>query len=162
MPVDEYLSIKKRCDENINKLKRKLGELKLIDFNLKEYVEVSAGIIEKLPKYLCGADLMAKQQIIGSICPEKLIFEENQYRTIRLNDVIDWIYTKGNGSGRSKTRLAPIFGSQSNQVPTKGIEPSHPYEWQILSLLRLPIPPHGQLCLLVNWLNSLLVMFKLK
>ena len=30
-------------------------------------------------------------------------------------------------------------------VPTKGIEPSHPCEWQILSLLRLPIPPHGQL-----------------
>jgi site-specific DNA recombinase len=40
MPVDEYLSIKKRCDENINKLKKKLVELKLIDFNLKEYVEV--------------------------------------------------------------------------------------------------------------------------
>ncbi len=31
----------------------------------------------------------------------------------------------------------------SSQVPTKGIEPSHPCEWQILSLLRLPIPPHG-------------------
>ncbi len=30
-------------------------------------------------------------------------------------------------------------------VPTKGIEPSHPCEWQILSLLRLPIPPHGLL-----------------
>ena len=29
-------------------------------------------------------------------------------------------------------------------MPTKGIEPSHPCEWQILSLLRLPIPPHGQ------------------
>jgi hypothetical protein len=29
-------------------------------------------------------------------------------------------------------------------VPTKGIEPSRPCERQILSLLRLPIPPHGQ------------------
>ena len=36
------------------------------------------------------------------------------------------------------------FNSKSFQpVPTKGIEPSHPCEWQILSLLRLPIPPHG-------------------
>lgn len=33
-------------------------------------------------------------------------------------------------------------------VPTKGIEPSRPCERQILSLLRLPIPPHGQL---LNW-----------
>ncbi len=29
-------------------------------------------------------------------------------------------------------------------VPGKGIEPSHPCGWQILSLLRLPIPPPGQ------------------
>jgi hypothetical protein len=28
-------------------------------------------------------------------------------------------------------------------VPRKGIEPSHPCEWQILSLLRLPISPPG-------------------
>ena len=120
MPVEEYLSIKKRYDENINKLKKKLVELKLIDFNLKEYVEVSAGIIENLPEYLSGADLTAKQQIIGSICPEKLIFEENQYRTIRLNDVIDWIYTKGNGSGRLKKDWLPFLGANPIRCPSMG------------------------------------------
>ena len=26
-------------------------------------------------------------------------------------------------------------------VPTEGVEPTHPYEYQILSLARLPIPP---------------------
>ena len=31
-----------------------------------------------------------------------------------------------------------------NQVPGTGIEPAHPCERQILSLLRLPIPPPGQ------------------
>lgn len=29
-------------------------------------------------------------------------------------------------------------------VPGTGIEPAHPCERQILSLLRLPIPPSGQ------------------
>ena len=29
------------------------------------------------------------------------------------------------------------------KVPEIGIEPIHPCEWQILSLLRLPIPPPG-------------------
>ncbi len=28
-------------------------------------------------------------------------------------------------------------------MPRTGIEPAHPCEWQILSLLRLPIPPPG-------------------
>ncbi len=32
-------------------------------------------------------------------------------------------------------------------VPRTGIEPAHPCERQILSLLRLPIPPSGHL----NW-----------
>ena len=31
-------------------------------------------------------------------------------------------------------------------VPGTGIEPAHPCERQILSLLRLPIPPSGQKC----------------
>ncbi len=99
--------------------------MKQVDFNLKEYVEISAGIIENLPKYLSDADLRAKLQIIGSICPEKLVFEKNKYRTIRFNDVIHWIYAMGKGSGGSKKRLAPIFGSQSNQVPGTGFEPAH-------------------------------------
>ena len=29
-------------------------------------------------------------------------------------------------------------------VPTEGVEPTHPYEYQILSLARLPIPPRRQ------------------
>ena len=32
---------------------------------------------------------------------------------------------------------------KSNSVPETGIEPAHPCERQILSLLRLPIPPPG-------------------
>jgi hypothetical protein len=34
-------------------------------------------------------------------------------------------------------------GALNQRVPRKGIEPSHPYGRQILSLLRLPIPPPG-------------------
>ncbi len=45
---------------------------------------------------------------------------------------------------RQKTKNPPSVEVRvKKNVPTKGIEPSHPCEWQILSLLRLPIPPHG-------------------
>ena len=36
-------------------------------------------------------------------------------------------------------RLQP---QQFKLVPTEGVEPTHPYGYQILSLARLPIPPH--------------------
>ena len=29
-----------------------------------------------------------------------------------------------------------------SMVPTEGVEPTHPHGYQILSLARLPIPPH--------------------
>ena len=31
---------------------------------------------------------------------------------------------------------------ESDLVPMEGVEPTHPCEYQILSLARLPIPPH--------------------
>ena len=35
-------------------------------------------------------------------------------------------------------------------MPTEGVEPTHPYGYQILSLARLPIPPHR---LPINWVK---------
>ena len=36
--------------------------------------------------------------------------------------------------------------SEAQMVPVVGVEPTHGCPWQILSLLRLPIPPHRQRC----------------
>ncbi len=44
--------------------------------------------------------------------------------------------------GSGKPRLLPE--GHNRVVPEAGIEPAHPEGWQILSLLRLPIPPLGQ------------------
>jgi hypothetical protein len=40
-------------------------------------------------------------------------------------------------------------------VPTEGVEPTHPYGYQILSLARLPIPPRRH-SLLIRFLTELL------
>jgi hypothetical protein len=39
-------------------------------------------------------------------------------------------------------------------VPMEGVEPTHSYEYQILSLARLPIPPHRLLTLSITYDNS--------
>jgi hypothetical protein len=35
-----------------------------------------------------------------------------------------------------------LFHPMFEVVPMEGVEPTHSYEYQILSLARLPIPPH--------------------
>ena len=55
--------------------------------------------------------------------------------------------------------LVPLFSDffalENLLVPMEGVEPTHPYGYQILSLARLPIPPHRhihnkQLTLIMN------------
>lgn len=38
-------------------------------------------IVENLPKYFTRTDLKAKQQLIGSECPEKLIFDKKRFES---------------------------------------------------------------------------------
>lgn len=45
-----------------------------------------------------------KRQIIGSIYPEKLIFDGFQYRTTRLNEAVRLIYTLGASLSEIKNR----------------------------------------------------------
>lgn len=141
----DYKEIKNRFEKVITELNNKKRELSSLDFNLSEYLTASLEIVENLPKYFARADLKAKQQLIGSICPEKLIFENNSYRTARVNEVLAMICTADKGCSSSKKKLAPVFGSQSNQVPKTGFEPAHPFGRHHLKVVRLPISPPGQL-----------------
>ena len=43
---------------------------------------------------------------------------------------------------KAHTGLALPQERESEMVPMEGVEPTQPYGYQILSLARLPIPPH--------------------
>ena len=49
-----------------------------------------------MDQYYTAADLAVKQQIISSMYPEKLIFENNEYRTPRINEVVKLILLNSN------------------------------------------------------------------
>jgi site-specific DNA recombinase len=48
--------------------------------------------------------LAQKRQIVGSIYPEKLVFDGFQYRTTRLNEAVRLIYTLDKGFSEIKNR----------------------------------------------------------
>ncbi len=121
----DYRDIKSRFEKTVMELEKKKREISSLDFNLNEYMTSALEIVENLPKYFTRADLKAKQQLIGSVCPEKLIFENKAYRTNRVNEVLALICSADKDFSGSKKELAPVFGSQSNQVPGTGFEPAH-------------------------------------
>lgn len=76
--------------------------------------------------------------------------ENGAVRTLKINSLFAAIPIIARDTEENKNGDSLKNRHQSSQVPRTGIEPAHPCERQILSLLRLPIPPSGQL-LIVNW-----------
>ena len=72
-------------------------------------------------------------------CLRELGLDNKESTNIFKNIIMNLVKKLTKLSLNKKARVLNYSGF----VPTKGIEPSHPCEWQILSLLRLPVPPHG-------------------
>lgn len=64
-----------------------------------------------------------KRQIIGSIYPEKLVFDGMGYRTARLNEAVQLKYTLDKGSSEINNRKNGKKLRLSGEVVPTGIEP---------------------------------------
>jgi site-specific DNA recombinase len=120
----EYRSIKKTCEEAINKLAKEKAELENTDSDYVEYLSYSVEVLKKIDYTFETADLPVKQKIIGSICPEKLFFENKKYRTKRINSVVALIAVKNSKLFGHKKGLNEKSIIQSSNVVMIGIEPT--------------------------------------
>ncbi len=72
------------------------------------------------------------------------VFGENSYRTIKFRNIVSLTSMPGKDYKGKIKKESSENSEPSTLVPRTGIEPAHSCERQILSLLRLPIPPPGQ------------------
>ena len=146
LDAGEYRSIKSRLEPEIERLVRKQINLSEKNPEEQEVMEFGFYFLSNMTKLFAEASLEAKHQIIGSMFPEKLVFENKELRTnpesgvlpLLVNATKDFTLKKGKGSNN--------FDPSSLLVPRTGIEPALPCDNQILSLARLPVPPSGQFC----------------
>ena len=119
----DYRIIKAACEKKIAVLESKLFDRSSSDNNVDHLLENAINVIGKLDSLYVDGDIKKKRQIIGSIYPEKLIFDGNNYRTARLNEAIELIYSMDKGfSGKENGQTDEIF-DLSKQVIRIGFEP---------------------------------------
>jgi hypothetical protein len=116
----KYREIKNEQEEEIAKPERKLVELETMDSDLSDQIRFCFDFLETLPKYYQEADLKAKQHILGSILSEKLVFEENSYRTIKFKAIISLVCRPGKAFTRGKKEESSDKSKLSNVVPHVG------------------------------------------
>ncbi|MGZ3848885.1 MAG: hypothetical protein ACXVMS_01285 [Flavisolibacter sp.] len=79
-----YRDMKRKLEAQKSELASKHIALEPEGASFNNYMKFSAHCSQNLSKVSKRADLKSKQEIIGSIFPEKLIFSEKTYRTIEL------------------------------------------------------------------------------
>ena len=79
-----------------------------------------------LPQYYDSSDLICRQQILGSIFLEKMVFQDGELRTKKVNSAVELICRPPKDLRGNENKESSENSELSNQVPGTGIEPAHP------------------------------------
>ena len=88
-----------------------------------EQIDFCIALLKDIDKLYMEANTEQKQDIIGSIFPERLIFVNGTYRTPRLNSVISLVCANYKQLGGGKKEKHPKIEVLSCEVPSGGFEP---------------------------------------
>ena len=98
----DYKDIKAASENRINLLENKIFDLNKGSTNIKPLLDKALNSLSRLDVLYLEADTKRKREIIGSMYPEKLTFDGNDYRTTRLNEAVELIYKLGEGFSENK------------------------------------------------------------
>ncbi|MGS2764884.1 recombinase family protein [Sinomicrobium sp. M5D2P9] len=88
---DDYRIIKMDCEKDIMRLEARITATASTKFNINPLLDKAIGNLSKLDILYQKGTTAQKRRIIGSIFPEKLIFDGSRYRTTRVNEAITLI-----------------------------------------------------------------------
>lgn len=101
-----------RYERKIIELNGRIAELNLSFSGYSKYLNEGLPLLSNLTYHYKNIPIELKQKMVGSIFPEKLIFEDNKYRTTKMNEVLNLILSNNNGFGSM-----PIKKGQQNCQP---------------------------------------------
>lgn len=92
MDQSDYRKLKENYQPILNALERKLIDLKKKEKNIAGILKTAIQNMTLLDKTYLGGSIQKKRQIINSIFPEKLRFDEKESRTGRINEAVNQTY----------------------------------------------------------------------
>ena len=135
----EYNNMKKRYEESINHLSIEKIDVQSFDDTFQEYLNFGLSIVENIDIYYNEGDEKTKQKIIGSIFPEKLVYDENDYRTNRVNELVKLLTSDTSSFMESKKGQTPVVKNLSPLVGREGLEPNLNLIEGLMLLAKIPL-----------------------
>ncbi len=116
-----FEQISKKLTNEKTELETRLKTLSNTAPEFAEYLKNSTTLLSDLGNFYVTTDTESKKQLIGSIFPEKIYFENNEYRTNKINDVVALMCS--GSKGLKENNLASLARLSTN-APTAGLEPA--------------------------------------
>lgn len=121
-PAD-YKAIKNRYEPLIIQLESRMRSLSQDNADLDDMIAFGRKFFTKMDKLYLDGTLTLRQQLIGSMFPEKLIFEKNTYRTTTPNPLLPLICRPSKGFRGKTNKKSPQYVDLSTKAPPSGLEP---------------------------------------
>ena len=91
--------------------------------NLEKQISGCVELLLNLENYYEQRDTATKRRIVSSIFPEKLIFDKQKVRTLKVEPVVALICSNSKAFNNSKKEKHSDFGVLSRGVDLPGVEP---------------------------------------
>ncbi len=119
----DYKTMKIEIEEELEKMNREEMQIRQGIENYDTKIDECLDLLVNLDTYYKAKNTEVKQKIIGSVFPEKLYFENNEYRTTKLNEAVVLLCKTDKGLGKKKGGKKTDFSASSLRVVPPGIEP---------------------------------------
>ena len=125
-PAD-YRAMKAEYEGRLNRQQAKLNSLVNQPDNFDTILKKGLDNLFHLSEIYETGDSEEKRKVIGSVYPEKLMFDGDQLRTTRINEAVRLIYTLDKELQEKEKGQSGEIPSLSSQVGKTGFEPATPW-----------------------------------
>lgn len=122
--AQDYSELKQTLDEMIAEIKVQISENKEQKDGLKQKIKNSIKIIPNLVERYRNSSVQEKKQIIGSIFPQKFVFQNGKVGTTELAESFGLILNNSKGFKNQKSGQNKYFTYLSALVEKMGLEPT--------------------------------------
>lgn len=121
----DYHEYKKKYEDQIDRLESQLFELSKNRVDIKPLIKKAVDNLSRLAEAYKTLDTAKKRRLIGSIFPEKMTFDGENFRTTRMNEAVELIFNVGKGLRKIKSGQNDEEIDLSTYVARPGFEPRH-------------------------------------
>lgn len=122
-PAD-FKAMKIEAEEQLEPLRVKETQLRTSNVDFADEIEYSTRLFANLDEYYDTADVEVKHKLLGSMYPEKLVFDGEDFRTAKYSEVVNLLRRNNGLPRRSKKEKHASLDVLSCGVDPEGFEPS--------------------------------------